>query len=97
MVCHQSHEQTHGYEPPKPWETTRFGAARPKFLLDKFVVIKLVIRQAQIRGVRGLRPTRAFVRTAFGAGRRVPGHVGSTVGTNLGRHIETQGADGEET
>ena len=54
--------------PPDPLDAAGFEAARAELLLHEFLVIEILLGNAQMVGVGGIRPACFFIRAAFRAG-----------------------------
>src|ERR1035438_6520211 len=74
-------------DPPKPVDASRFDRLRRKFLLHEFVVVKMLVGDAEAVGVGGIRPAGFFIGAAFRAAFRVARHVRAAVGANLWSHL----------
>src|ERR1017187_500938 len=74
-------------DPPKPVDASRFDRLRRKFLLHEFVVVKMLVGDAEVVGVGGIRPAGFFIGAAFGAAFCVARHIRAAVGTSLRGHL----------
>ena len=83
----EQQNQQQGGEPPEPVNAAWFYRTGMEFLLHKFAIIKVLVRQAEVAGAGGFLPARAFVGTASGAGLRLGRLQRTAVGTSFGRHL----------
>src|ERR1017187_8480924 len=70
-----------GDQPPEPVNSAGHDFFSGKLALDKFVVVKIFIRQPKLAGIGGFRPAGLFIRAAFGTGSGVARHIRAAVRT----------------
>src|ERR1017187_7993178 len=81
---HPSHNQQR-HAPPEPPDAARLDRLRPEFPFCEFVVVEIFIRQSEMAGIRGFRPSGLLIRAAFGAGPGVARHFCAAVWTDVRR------------
>jgi hypothetical protein len=63
------------------------AGTRAEFLPHEFLVVEIIIGDAEVVGVGRVRPAGLFIRTAFRAGLGPARHYHATIGANLRGHL----------